>query len=96
MVLEDLYEFDEDSYLALLRAGVEPLQAHWMLMHAWPVIRMFPTAGRLVKIGRLRTGQYVQIECDEIDDDRYLVVGAAILTGEQEQFVARLLGGDLR
>ena len=66
-----------------------------MLRLGWPVIRMFPTSARLVKIGRLRTGEYVQIECDEIDDDRYLVVAAAIITGDQERFVARLLGGDL-
>jgi len=94
-VPEETFEFDEDSYLALLRAGIDPMQAHGMLREGWPVIRMFPSGGRLVKIGRVGTGEYVQIDCDEIDDDRYLVVGGAVLTGDQERFVARLLGGDL-
>jgi hypothetical protein len=71
------------------------VRALWMLRYGRPTIRRFLAAGRLAKIGRLRTGEFVQILCDEIADEHYLVVDGHLLAAAQENIVRRLLGGDL-
>lgn len=94
-VVEENYEFDDDSYTALGAAGVAWQDAVFVLRQSRPLVRRH--IGAVLNVaGRDRQGRWLAVALIELDprrDDRYTVAGARYLDDAEVVSIERMLKG---
>jgi hypothetical protein len=94
-LVEDAYEFDDDSYTALGAAGVTWQDAVFVLRQSRPVVRR--RIGAVLTIaGRDRHGRWLAVALIELDpsrDDHHTVAGARYLEDTEVVSITRMLKG---
>jgi hypothetical protein len=94
-VVEENYEFNDDSYTALGAAGVPWQDAVFVLRQSRPVVRRH--IGAVLNVaGRDRQGRWLAVALIELGpqrDDQYTVAGARYLEDAEVASIERMLKG---
>lgn len=94
-MVEDTYEFNDDSYTALAAAAVAWQDAVFVLRQSRPVVRRH--IGAVLNIaGRDRQGRWLAVALIELDpkrDDHYTVAGGRYLDDTEVVSITRMLKG---
>lgn len=86
------YEWDENSLTNLRAAGVDWLDALYVLYESRPRVRTHIGAVLRV-IAPARDGRLLAVVLIELDDDRYKVVSGRWLDDDEQQAMRKLLEG---
>lgn len=90
--MEETYEFDDQSYAALVAAGVAWQDVIFALHDSRPKVRRH--IGAVLNIAaRDRQGHWLAVALIERDDNDYLIVGARYLDSDEVASVTKMLGG---
>src|SRR4051794_15987270 len=88
-VTRDRYQFDEDSYDAVLGSGAD-LASVMAVLHGHPRHREFIGSRDMYVTGRALDGRLLTVGLTEVADNTYRVVSAHFLTDEQASRLNRL------
>jgi len=94
-LVEENYEFSDDSYTALGAADVAWQDAVFVLRQSRPLMRRH-TGVVLTVAGRDRQGRWLAVAMIELDphrDDQYTVAGARYLDDAESASIERMLKG---
>ena len=93
---EEIYEFDDESYAAVIAAGVDVL-AVLALLHGHPVHRRFVATTGLIVTGRRSNAQIISIGLLEVPgrDDVFRVAEVTVLPPEQAAAAEKRLEGEV-
>lgn len=96
ILVEENYEFNDESYTALGAAGVAWQDAVFVLRQSRPVVRRH--IGAVLNVaGRDRQARWLAVALIELDpqrdDERYTVVGARYLDDAEVASIERMLKG---